>query len=138
VGCASRKASAFSEIIPSPEKQARKRGKKQGPTHLTSDSNFKATAAKRKLKLEKLKPKLSKKAKAVRVALLSSDEDDPVPISDAENEENLPCGFCGVKYCEEKSVLKGEWIRCQRCKTWFHEVCVGAQGKKQFICGKCM
>jgi hypothetical protein len=34
------------------KKQARKRGKKQGPTHLTSDSNFKATAAKGKLKLE--------------------------------------------------------------------------------------
>jgi ribosomal protein L27 len=61
------------------------------------------------------------------------DEDDSVPISETENEENLPCRFSGVKYFDEKSVLKGEWIGCQRCKTWSHEVYVGANGKKKTI-----
>jgi hypothetical protein len=56
-----------------------------------------------------------------------------VPISEIENEENLPCRFSGVKkaYFDEKSVLKGEWIGCQRYKTWSHEVYVGANGKKK-------
>jgi hypothetical protein len=30
----------------------------------------------------------------------------------------------------EKSFLKGEWFNCQRRKTCFHEVCIGAQGGK--------
>jgi hypothetical protein len=60
--------------------------------------------------LEKLKPKLSEKAKAIGVVLLSSDNDS-VPLSETESEENLRCGFGGVKYFDEKSVIKGEWIR---------------------------
>jgi ribosomal protein L27 len=84
-----------------------------------------------------MKPKCPKKAKAVRIPLFC-DEDDSVPISETENEENLPCGFSGVKYFEEKSVLKGEWIGSQRCNTWSYGACVGALGKKQFIYAKYM
>jgi hypothetical protein len=36
-----------------------------------------------------------------------------VPISETEKEENVPCGFCDVKYFDEKSVLEGEWLGCQ-------------------------
>jgi hypothetical protein len=53
-----------------------------------------------------------------------------VPISETENEENLLCGFSGVKCFDEKSGLMGEWIGCQRCKKWSHEICVSVQGKK--------
>jgi hypothetical protein len=62
---------------------------------------------------------------------VNSDEDDSVPISETENEETLPCGFRGVKYFGENSVLKGEWIGYRRCKTWCCEVCVGGRGKKK-------
>jgi hypothetical protein len=43
----------------------------QGHRRLASDSNFEQGAAMRKLKMEKLKPKASKKAKTVLVALQS-------------------------------------------------------------------
>jgi ribosomal protein L27 len=61
-----------------------------------------------------------------------------VSISETENEENLPYGFSGVKCFDEKSVLKGEWIGCQRCKKWSHEICVSVQGKKKSIWANCM
>jgi hypothetical protein len=35
-----------------------------------------------------------------------------------DSDEHTPCGFCGLKYCSENLVLKGGWIRCQKCDTW--------------------
>ena len=104
--------SPFSEIIPSPVKKSRKTNqskRKTGACHLTSD--------------ELVEKQQSKKQKQT-----SSNND----------EENVPCGFCALLYFSQESALKGDWIRCQRCKTWYHEVCVGALGRKQFICGKCI
>jgi hypothetical protein len=54
-----------------------------------------------------------------------------------DKDENTPCGFCGLKHSSVQSVQKGDWIRCQKYKTWYHEVCVGAVDRKQFKCGKC-
>jgi hypothetical protein len=51
---------------------------------------------------------------------------------------NMPCGLCGMKYCSVHSVQKGDWICRQKYDTWCHEVCVGALGGKQFVCGKCL
>jgi hypothetical protein len=75
--------------------------------------------------------------KPVLVALSTRNEDGSVPISDYEKGHNLPYTFCGLKYFNEKSVLKGDWISCQQCKRWFHEHCIGAQDRNQFICEDC-
>jgi hypothetical protein len=88
--------------------------------------------------VERLKPKTTKKVQAVPAAQSPSDEFNSELISVSENNESLPCGFCGLKYFGEKSVLKVEWIRCEKRETWFHDVCVGVQGRKQLSCGRCM
>jgi hypothetical protein len=74
-----------------------------------------------------LKPDSTKKAKAVLVVLSPRNEDGSVPITERESEENLPWGLYRLKYFDEKSILKGYWIRCQHCKTWLLEVCVDAK-----------
>jgi hypothetical protein len=55
--------------------------------------------------VEKLKPKTTHQEKVVPVAQSYRDRGDPVPISERENGENLPCGFWGLSYSEEKSVF---------------------------------
>jgi hypothetical protein len=54
---------AFCEIIPNP-----KRERKAGNPPLKSGRNFKVISAKRELKIEKLKPKITNKAKSVLAA----------------------------------------------------------------------
>jgi hypothetical protein len=39
--------------------------------------------------------------------------------------EDVPCGFCGVKWGQSHS--SGDWIQCQMCGKWYHELCVGAR-----------
>jgi hypothetical protein len=99
----------------------------------TSDSYFKETVAKRKLKMEKEgNAKSTPKNKKRR----APNSKGAFPDLHEDSDENTPCGFCGLKYCSVHTVQKGDWIRCQKCDTWYHEVCVGAVGRKQFICGK--
>jgi hypothetical protein len=31
---------------------------------------------------------------------------------------------------------KNDWVCCQKCNVWYHEMCVGAKGNMQFICGR--
>jgi CRISPR/Cas system-associated protein Cas10 (large subunit of type III CRISPR-Cas system) len=52
---------------------------------------------------------------------------------DLEDDENFPCGFCGVKWAQSASTCV--WIKCQICEKWWHALCVGEKGRKQFICG---
>ena len=46
-----------------------------------------------------------------------------------DSDVHTPCGFCGLKYCSVHFVLKGGRIRCQKCDTWYHEVCLGRRQK---------
>jgi hypothetical protein len=75
---------------------------KQDPYRLTSDSNF-YTADARTLKMEETETKTTKNAKVFQVAQPFSDEKDSVSMGG-----NLPRGLRGLKYFEEKSVLKEE------------------------------
>jgi PHD-finger. len=44
--------------------------------------------------------------------------------------------FLFLKYYTAKSIKKnGDWVCCQECNVWYHKTCVGAKGKRQFICG---
>ena len=52
------------------------------------------------------------------------------------------CPGCGIL---EQSVtdieLNSGWIACNKCKSWFHEVCAEANGVFDddfFICGECV
>jgi hypothetical protein len=58
--------------------------------------------------VEKLKLETKGEAKVVPVVQSSCDEVDSMSISESEYGENIPSGFCGFKYFEEMSVLKGE------------------------------
>ena len=46
------------------------------------------------------------------------------------------CGFCHRSFLRATSSRLSQWIQCQHCGSWFHEFCVGAEKKKQFLCGK--
>ncbi|KAJ4430469.1 hypothetical protein ANN_22685 [Periplaneta americana] len=76
-----------------------------------------------------------------RKLVVSSDDDyDSIEMKTTSHvkDENV-CQFCFLAYEDPRSVKKGDWIRCQGAqKEWYHEICVGAQGRKQFVCGKCM
>jgi hypothetical protein len=131
------KTDALSTIISTPEKKMswKKCRKRQETSHATLDSYFKQTLAKRKLKMEKegraksIPKQEQRRAPNVKGVLPDLHED---------SDENTPCGLCGLKYCSVHCVQKGDWIRCQKCGILYHEVCIGAVGRKQFICGKCL
>ncbi|KAJ4434095.1 hypothetical protein ANN_16415 [Periplaneta americana] len=75
-----------------------------------------------------------------KLVVSSDDEDDSIEMKTTSHvrDENV-CQFCFLAYDDPRSVKKGDWIRCQGAqKEWYHEICVGAQGRKQFVCGKCM
>lgn len=138
--------SPFADVIPTPEKcQTRKQTRtKLGPRHLTSDEGFNEAIEKKKKKFsrEKSAPianvmSARQRQKNIMKKVLSTSDEESSSDTD-EDEENVPCDFCGLKYFSKQSASKGDWIRCQKCKKWFHEICVGAAGKKQFICGKCI
>lgn len=144
--------STAQKILPSPEKVTKKvtpmRTKK--PYHSTSPENIGNVKAKRELQLSKSSSKL-KRHNATKTLLQDSYEAGPskkvssVQVSYPSDEKlaageknDSICGFCAVNYYSDLSTKKGDWIQCQRCKTWFHEQCVGAKGRKQFICGRCV
>ena len=66
----------------------------------------------------------------------SSEDDVDLNMAVDDDDQMCNCGFCLLNYYSEQSASKGDWIRCQCCKTWYHEVCVGATGRKQFICSR--
>lgn len=117
-------------ILKTPEKKPSTRKRKLLTSlHLTSNAHIvevqakksstdnRPTQGKKKLQNTTRKPQRSK-------ALTPANED--------------LCGFCHLSYYSKESYVKGAWIQCQSCTVWYHDVCVGAQGRKQFICGKCL
>jgi cystathionine beta-lyase family protein involved in aluminum resistance len=55
-----------------------------------------------------------------------------------ESEDDTTRGFCNIKYCESISGKLDAWVQCQgKAMEMYHENCVGAKGKKTFICGIC-
>jgi hypothetical protein len=129
------KTNVLSVTVPKPvEKMSAKECQKgQETRQATSDSYFKQTMAKRKLKMEKEgNAKSIPKKKKSR----APNSKGAFPYLQEDSDENTPCVFCSLKYCSVQSVQKGDWIRCQKCDTLYHEVCVGAIERKQFVCGK--
>lgn len=45
--------------------------------------------------------------------------------SDPDEWDSLKCGVCNMRYYFAQSTMKEDWICCQLCKTWYHEICVG-------------
>jgi hypothetical protein len=130
------KTNVLDIIILNPEeKMSAKKGRKRQETkHATSDPYFRQTLAKRKLKMEKESNEKSipkkKKRRAPNIKGFW-------PYFHEDSDEDTPFGFCGLKYYSVHSVQKGDWIRRQKCDTWYNEVCIGALGRNQFMCGKC-
>jgi hypothetical protein len=67
---------------------------------------------------ENLKPKGTKKAKAALVAYPAM-KMAHCPSVKSVKRRHLPCGFCGLHYFDENSVLKGQWNRSQDRKKFF-------------------
>lgn len=130
---------AVRDILPSPEKKLSSRKRKtQTSARLTSDENLDNLRSKRKLFQQgtrKTMNKCNKNNKRQCTSVSNDERSLPSFNSPANNENN--CGFCLLNYYSAESVAKGDWIRCQKCNVWYHEVCVGARGKKCFICGRC-
>lgn len=49
-----------------------------------------------------------------------------------DSDENTLCEFCGMKYCSVglHCVQRGDWMRCQKYDTWYHEVPIAAIDRK--------
>lgn len=146
---------SFSDVLPTPEKKKLKTANraKGSACHLTSPEHIQNAKTKKKLNFEKvtqskkepsknLHVKIDRRQKRQRRMMKqiqgSSSSSELSESSESSDEDNTPCGFCGVAYSEELSLSKGDWISCQKCRGWYHEICVGAKGRKQFICGKCV
>jgi hypothetical protein len=63
-----------------------------------------------------------------------------LPALHEHSDEHTPCEFCGMKYCSVglHCVQRGNWIRGQKYDTWYHEVSIVAEDRKQFISEKCL
>jgi hypothetical protein len=61
-------------------------------------------------------------------------QNEPVVKSPARNDG---CGICFLNYYTAKYVKRGDWVCCQKFNIWYHEISVGAIGKREFICGRC-
>ncbi|YCJ93342.1 MAG: PHD finger domain-containing protein [Candidatus Karelsulcia muelleri] len=150
--------SPFTQILPSPSKPSKaKSGKtklKHKVRHLNSDDNISVSRAKKKLRfgqhkptvsstvtLQKIRPKTKNRKILERNRRRDGDLYYKIGLSsssDEEDRDNIPCGFCGQKFNSAHPSVKSEWISCQKCNVWYHEICVGGIGKELFICGRCL
>ncbi|KAJ4437829.1 hypothetical protein ANN_13767 [Periplaneta americana] len=76
-----------------------------------------------------------------RIQNQSTSSSSPCESSESSEEEdnNTSCGLCKIKYSDALSVRLGDWIQCQvKGREWYHEKCVGAEGRKKFVCGRCV
>ncbi|XP_069685882.1 uncharacterized protein [Periplaneta americana] len=133
-------------LLPSPAKiTPMKRRKTIRPTSLvlTSPENIsqlKAKAAETKKRIARVQKKgdIKKKKQSVNIICDSSEEDEETEEQKDEDETESVCNFCKMSYNDDRSSHAGDWIQCQKCKLWYHERCVNAFGRKQFVCGICM
>ncbi|XP_069703714.1 uncharacterized protein [Periplaneta americana] len=141
--------SSVTFLLPSPIKrgQQKESTRKQKAVLLTSAQNTEERETlerKRRPANERkessLLPKVNRRRGARKrlLAESSSSENENKDEGQEEEENNSMCGFCLVKYSDPRSKKLGDWVQCQgNGKEWYHEDCVGAKGKKKFICGKC-
>ncbi|KAJ4425458.1 hypothetical protein ANN_28074, partial [Periplaneta americana] len=79
-----------------------------------------------------------KKKQSVNIICDSSEEHEETEEQKDEDETESVCNFNKMSYNDDRSSHAGDWIQCQKCKLWYHERCVNAFGRKQFVCGICM
>ena len=50
------------------------------------------------------------------------------------------CGGCDGNYYDDVDLDAEEWIQCQTCNVWYHEICAGVYGQdtRSFICRDCL
>ena len=89
-----------------------------------------------KRKREEQKPKMDiKRARKLFPELTSSESEKDDEVGE---QNNATCGFCSTKYSDLISSKLEDWIQCQRKESeWYHGKCVGAEGRKKFVCGRC-
>ena len=88
---------------------------------------FKKQKPRSKAKIRSPKRTYKKKTVAARlltrsIQLQQSEEES---ATSAEQEDDAPCGVCGVKYGTDNDV----WIECSDCSLWFHTSCVDIDEK---------
>lgn len=133
---------SFQDLLPSPNKTTPKRSdRKQKSVLLTSPANIKET----KERLERKRKLIPQQDNSVRREIKnparnrSTSESSESNDDTNEEDSDTSCGFCKIKYSDQISVKLGDWIQCQgKGREWYHEKCVGAAGKKRFVCGKCV
>lgn len=91
----------------------------------------------RKLSLGANKP-ISKGSKTSNVKQLKTSKIHSTKQNTTESRDDNFCAFCAKSYYSATSTKMSQWIQCVSCELWFHEYCVGAQGKCSFTCGKCI
>ena len=114
---------------------------------MREEKSQKKTAKKTTGKKPKSKPKprirspkkaynVRKKTAAARLIAQSKEiQDSDVTVS-SEDDDEVPCGVCGVMYGTDDEV----WIQCSECGLWFHITCVEISKKSVpdvFLCPDC-
>ncbi|XP_063241227.1 uncharacterized protein LOC134541602 [Bacillus rossius redtenbacheri] len=146
----SRPKTSFHDLLLTPVKkvQKRKRTARKQTAKLLTSPDFIVETKSRKLgknrneTVEHNKPGQNKQqwnntCTKRKIGRRSDDDYHRSSCKSADEENDTACCFCNLKYSDPRSIAKGDWIQCQKGKEWYHELCVGAEGKKSFVCGRC-
>ena len=64
----------------------------------------------------------------------------PPPVDQmALDDEDVPCAICSAAFPPQSRAKNCNWISCDSCKVWFHNVCVGLGNRKPklYKCANC-
>ena len=70
---------------------------------------------------------------------MNTDNPQSEPLANAEADENSGNSICPT--CGSEHNFNAQfWIRCDKCKIWYHNVCEGVESNdpdKEYICTVC-
>src|SRR6218665_1479330 len=59
-----------------------------------------------------------------------------IKVPGVKESEGFKCPYCLERFTKAVK-QKEDWIKCDKCKRWWHEVCTDYAGGKRFVCDFC-
>lgn len=56
------------------------------------------------------------------------------PLGQMAVHDDMPWAICNAAFPSQSHVKNCNWITCDSCKVWFHDVCVGLGNLKPKLC----